>query len=150
MKNKNLVLATLFALFAWGMAVQSYATTRNSYMVPVNQTGETDSYALPCTPKYIAAATGAVAPLLALDEAGMVYWVSFQAVTAADYVVLRDSATANASSTAFATLTSLAVTDTKMIQFNPPMAVVNGLSINVSSQTMTATVCVREADGDLK
>ena len=151
MKKKNLVLAGLFALTAFGMAIQSFATTRNSYMVPVNQTGAPDTYALPCTPKHISAvANSAVVPLLALDEAGMVYWVSFQAVTAADYVVLRDSATANASSTELWRGTSLAVTDTKMIQFNPPMAVVNGLSINVSSQTMVATVCVREADGDLK
>lgn len=145
MKNK----AILLAVFIMSFTITGYTATRNRYQVPVNQAGATDTYALPCTPKHITGAAGAVVPLLALDEAGVVFWVSFEAVTAADYVVMRDSATANASSAEIFRGTSLAVTDTKTIQFDPPMSVTNGLSINVSSQTMNATVCVREADGDL-
>jgi len=149
MKNRNLVLATLFALIAVGMAVQSYATTRNWYNVPVNQNGVTDTYALPCTPKYVAGAAGAVTPLLAIDEAGMVYWVAITPITAGDYVTFRDSDTANTSSTAFLIVEAPTVTETTMFPFNPPMAVSNGLSVDISSQTSTFTVCVREADGDL-
>ena len=145
MKNKVLLLAVFIASFS----LTAYATTRNSYQVPVNQTGATDSYALPCTPKYIAAATGDVVPLLALDEAGVVYWVALTPATAGDYVVFRDSGTANSSSTAFLNVLAPTITATTLIQFNPPIAVVNGLSVNVSSQTANATVCVREADGDL-
>lgn len=144
--NKSLVIVALVVF----STIAGYAGTRSSYQVPVNQTGAADSFALPCTPKHVSAvANSAVVPLLALDEAGIVYWVTFQAVTAADYVVLRDSATANTSSTELWRGTSLAVTDTKQIQFDPPMYVSNGLSVNVSSQTMNMTVCVREADGDL-
>ena len=145
---KKIVL--LLAVFVSSFALTTYAATRNSYHVPVNQIGATDSYALPCTPKYIAAvADSDVVPLLALDEAGMVYWVALTPATAGDYVVFRDSGTANSSSTAFLNVSAPTVTATTLIQFNPPIAVVNGLSINVSSQTSNATVCVREADGDL-
>lgn len=155
MKNKKLILATLFALFAWGMAVQSYATTRNRYMVPVNQQGITDSYALPCTPSALigTAATAVtvygVGKSTPLAEAGMVYWVAVTPVTAGDYVVLRDSATANSTSTAFLTVMAPTITATTLVQFNPPIAVTNGLSINQSSGTTNVTVCVRSADGDL-
>ena len=150
MKNKNLVLAALFALTAFGMAIQSYATTRNRYMVPVNQAGVTDSYALPCKPSTtLAAANTAITPVASLDEAGMVYWVAITPLTADDYVVLRDSATANTTSTELMRVSGHVAATTVLINFNPPLAVTNGLSINVSSQTTTATVCVREADGDL-
>lgn len=145
--NKLLAVVALVVCFT----IAGYAGTRNNFMVPVNQTGAADSFALPCTPKYVpvVAANAAVAPLLALDEAGMVYWVSFQAVTAADYVVLRDTATANTTSTPILQAGVLAVTDNKILRFDPPMYVANGLSVNVSSGTMNATVCIREADGDL-
>jgi len=78
-----------------------------------------------------------------------VYWVALTPATAGDYVVFRDSGTANSSSTAFLNVLAPTITATTLIQFNPPIAVVNGLSVNVSSQTSNATVCVREADGDL-
>lgn len=142
--------ALAIAAFVFAFAVTGFATTRNRYQVPVDQNGQGDHYALPCTPKYIAAAENtAVTPLLALDEAGIVYWAAITPATAGDYVVFRDSATANTSSTAFAQLEAPTVTASSFIQFEPPMSVVNGLSVNVSSQTTSVTVCVREADGDL-
>jgi len=145
-KSKVLLLAVFLVSFT----VTSYATTRNRYEVPVNQAGVTDSYALPCTPKYIAAVhQSAVVPLLALDEAGMVYWIAITPATAGDYVVFRDSGTANSTSTAFLNTLAPTITATTLIQFDPPISVTNGLSVNVSSQTSNATVCVREADGDL-
>lgn len=145
MKNKGILLAALLVCFAFAAS----ATTRSRYQVPVNQTGATDTYALPCTPKYLAGAAGAVTPLLALDESGMVYWIAITPVTASDYVVFRDSGTANASSTAFMRVTAVTAAKTEIFKFDPPIAVVNGLSVDISSQTSTFTVCVREADGDL-
>ena len=157
MKNKNLILATLFALTAFGMAIQSYATTRLGYTVPVNQNNVTDSYALPCTPKSIpVTGTTAGGKLAVLDEAGMVYWIMYYPAVGGDYAIFRDSATANTTSTLFMTInTSSAAaantsTKSEMWQFNPPISVVNGLSVDLSSATDHATVCVREADGDLK
>jgi len=38
---------------------------------------------------------------------------------------------------------------TELFKFDPPIVVNNGLSVDISSQTSTFTVCVREADGDL-
>lgn len=144
--NKSLILALTLIVFA----SFGYAGTRNRWMVPVNQTGATDTYALPCSPVTINVAQNtAVTPVLALSEAGMVYWAAIVPATAGDYLVFRDSATANTSSTALATFEAPTITDTKFIQFDPPIAVANGLSINVSSQTTSAVVCVRYADGDL-
>ena len=151
MKNKVLLLAVFIASFS----LMSYAGTRNSYQVPVNQTGATDTYALPCTPSALigTAATAitvyGVGKSTPLAEAGMVYWVAITPVTAGDYVVLRDSATANATSTAFMRVMAPTITATTLVQFNPPIAVVNGLSIDQSSGTTNVTVCVRAADGDL-
>lgn len=147
MKNKNLVLATLIMFVSVGII---YATARNRYEVPVNQQGVTDSYALPCVPKSIpVTGTTSGGKLAALDEAGMVYWIMITPSVAGDYAVLRDSATANTSSTLFATILAPTITATTMVQFNPPIAVSNGLSVDLSSATDHATVCVREADGDL-
>ena len=145
MKNKSLVLVA-FLIFS---TIAGYAGTRNRYEVPVNQNGITDTYALPCTPKYVAGAAGAVVPLLALDEAGMVYWIAITPVTASDYVIFRDSATANTSSTPFLRVTAVTAASTELFKFDPPIVVNNGLSVDISSQTSTFTVCVREADGDL-
>jgi hypothetical protein len=145
MKSKVIVLVA----FVFGFATLGFAGTRNRYEMPTNQLGQADTYHLPCVPKTINAATGAIAPLLALDEAGIVFWAAVTPATAGDSLIFRDSDTANSSSTAFATFEAPTVTDTRIWVFDPPMAVVNGLSINVSSQTTSAVVCVREADGDL-
>jgi hypothetical protein len=151
MKNK---LAVLVALI-FCVSVTASAGTRNSYQVPVNQTGAADTYALPCTPSALigTAATAVtvygVGKSTPLAEAGMVYWIAITPETAGDYVVLRDSATANSTSTAFLTVEAPTITATTLIQFNPPIAVTNGLSINQSSGTTNVTVCVRAADGDL-
>jgi len=146
MKNKSLVLVA-FLIFG---TITGYAATRNVYQVPLNQKGDADSYALPCTVIAVAAAANtAVTAVQALDEAGMVYWLTISPATAGDYVVLRDSGTANTSSTAIGSFKASSTNATTVIQFNPPIAVSNGLSINVSSQTTSAVVCVREADGDL-
>jgi hypothetical protein len=151
MKNKVLVLVT-FLIFS---SVSAYAGTRNRYEVPVNQQGVPDTYALPCTPSTLigtansAVTVYGVGKSTPLAEAGMVYWVAITPVTAGDYVVLRDSATANSTSTAFLTVMAPTVTSTSLFQFDPPIAVTNGLSINQSSGTTNVTVCVRAADGDL-
>jgi hypothetical protein len=146
MKQKALLLAALVMCFSVG----SFAGDRHSFVVPVNQSGITDSYALPCVPKYVAVVeNSAVVPLLALDEGGIVYWAAITPATAGDYLVFRDSNTANSSSTAFLNVEAPTTTATSFIQFNPPIVVTNGLSVNVSSQTTQATVCVREADGNL-
>lgn|SRR3990167_751662 len=151
MKNKNLVLAVLFAISAFGMAIQSFAATRNRYMVPVNQNGITDSYALPCTVvRSTTSTTGTTYGTRALDEAGAVYWLNLEAAaTAGDYVVLRDSATANTSSTVGLRIANSATTASLFVRFNPPIAMINGLSVDVSTPAIGVTVCVREADGDL-
>lgn len=130
-------------------AVASNATLRPRWVVPTNQNGQTESTALPCEPKTINAADNtAVTPLLVLGEAGAVYWVNIdKAATAGDYVVLRDSATANTSSTAMAKFANASTTGSVFIKLDPPAQFNNGLSVNVSSQTTGVTVCVREADG---
>jgi len=144
---KKVLAIVAFLLFST-LAVD--ASLRYRWTMPTNQSGQTDMFALPCEPETIVAAAGAVVPLLALNEAGAVYWVSMdKAGTAGDYVVFRDSATANTSSTSFFTFSQDSTTAGKMVQFEPPMAFVNGLSVNVSSQTMGVTVCVRQADGGI-
>lgn len=145
---KKVLLIIGFLAFT---AMVSNATLRPRWVVPTNQNGQTESVALPCEPKTINAADNtAVTPLLALGEAGAVYWVNIdKAATAGDYVVLRDSATANTSSTALVKFANESTTASKMIPLNPPMQFSNGLSVNVSSQTTGVTVCVREADGGL-
>lgn len=145
--KKVLLIVAFLAL----TAVASNATLRPRWVVPVNQVGQADSVALPCEPKTINAADNtAVTPLLALGEAGAVYWVNIdKAATAGDYAVLRDSATANTTSTALVKFANDSTTASKMVVLNPPMQFSNGLSVNVSSQTTGVTVCVREADGGL-
>ena len=146
MKNK-VVLIVSFLLFS---SIAASAALKFRWVMPVNQIGVTDSYALPCEPETINSAAGAVVPLLALGEAGAVYWVSMdKAGTAGDYVVFRDSATANTTSTAFFTYSQASTTGGQKVEFDPPMAFDNGLSVNVSSQTMGVTVCVRQADGGI-
>jgi len=146
MKNKSLVLA-IFVLFLGSV---SFAATKNHYTVPVNQQNIPDSYALPCTPVSIpATGTTSGGNIAALDEAGMVYWIALTPSVAGDYAVFRDSDTANTSSTLFMTILAPTTTETMFVQFNPPIAVSNGLSVDLSSATDHATVCVRDADGDL-
>lgn len=147
MKNKALVLAA----FVLSFSVLGYAGTRNWFQVPVNQTGAADSYSLPCVKYNMGSGTAgqATTPVLALDEVGMVYWVAVTPTTDGDYVVFRDSGTANTTSAEFLRVKGDDITGTRYVQFDPPILVTNGLSVNVSSQTSHATVCVREADGDL-
>lgn len=151
MKKRVLLLGAMFLSFSLTVS----AGTRNFYQVPVNQTGVTDTYALPCTPHALIATEATAATVYGvgkstpLAEAGIVYWIAITPATAGDYVVFRDSATANSTSTAFLMVEAPTITATTLIQFNPPIAVVNGLSINQSSGTTNVTVCVRAADGDL-
>jgi len=151
MKNKVLLLGALILSFSLNIS----AGTRASYQVPVNQTGSADTYALPCTPHALVATAATASTVYGvglstpLAEAGMVYWIAITPATAGDYVVFRDSATANSTSTAFLTVEAPTITATTLTQFNPPIAVVNGLSIDQSSTTTNVTVCVRAADGDL-
>ncbi len=151
MKNKSLVLT---ALLVFSTTV-SFAGTRNRYEVPVNQTGVADSFALPCVPSALVATADTAVTVYGvgkstpLAEAGMVYWLAITPATAGDYVVMRDSATANSTSTQFLKVEAPTTTATTITYFDPPIAVTNGLSINVSSTTTEVTVCVRAADGDL-
>lgn len=145
----------LLAVFITSFSLTLSAATRNSYHVPVNQIGGADSYALPCTPSALIATAATAGTVYGvglstpLAEAGMIYWIAITPATAGDYVVFRDSATANSTSTAFLKVMAPTVTATTLTSFNPPIAVVNGLSIDQSSTTTNVTVCVRAADGDL-
>ncbi|MFA5795518.1 MAG: hypothetical protein WC980_10695 [Candidatus Brocadiia bacterium] len=133
------------------------AAMRYSWQTPVNQLGQADSYALPC--EIVAPLVNTVGGALAtygvgkstpLAQAGAVYWLNIEpAATAGDYVVFRDSATANSSSTAIAKFAQASTTGSVLISFNPPIAVANGLSINSSSGTLGVSVCIREADGGI-
>lgn len=145
---KKALIITAFLAFT---AMASDAALKMRWVQPVNQQGQTEQYALPCEPKVIVAAhLTAVTPLLALGEAGAVYWINVdKAATAGDYAVLRDSATANTSSTPLINVANASTTGSLFVQFNPPMQFSNGLSVNSSTQTVGVTVCVREADGGL-
>ena len=152
MKNKSLVLVA-FLIFS---TIAGYAGTRNRYEVPVNQLGQGDTYALPCVPhKLVATANTAVTVYgvgksTPLAEAGVLFWaIVDKAATAGDYIVFRDSATANATATPFLILSNTDTTESALFQFNPPIAVTNGLSIDASTASTGVTVCVRAADGDL-
>ena len=146
MKNKGILLAVILAF----SSIAVTAAVRYNWVVPVNQKGEADTYALPCTVVRTEAATGAVVPVSALAVGGAAYWISLdKAATAGDYAILRDSATANATSTASIKVANASTTGSSMVQFNPPMRVLNGISIDVSSQTTGATVCVRRNDGGI-
>lgn len=151
MKRKVLVLAGLLMC----MSISAFAGSRHSYVVPVNQAGVTDTYALPCTPSALVSTDNTALTVYGvgrstpLAEAGMIYWLAITPATAGDYVTFRDSNTANSSSTEFLRVEAPTITATTLWQFDPPMSVVNGLSINVSSSTTDVTVCVRQADGDL-
>ena len=70
---------------------------------------------------------------------GVVYgiWSSTAAVT--DYVVLRDSGTANTSSTA-AIRVSPSATLATQTTFDPPVQFVNGISINAPATTNWTTI----------
>lgn len=143
MKSKSMIILVALLFVSMGAT----AALRFRWMQPVNQNGVADSYALPCEPITVNTSTS---PVQALGEPGAVYWIEMdKAATAGDYIVLRDSATANTSSTALLTYANDSTTGGKMVQFNPPMAVSYGLSVNVSTTGTNATVCVRQADGGL-
>lgn len=144
---KKVILVLAFLVFS---AVASDAALKMRWVKPVNQQGQTDAQALPCEPKTIvAAANTAITPLLAVSEAGAVYWINIdKAATAGDYVVLRDSATANTSSTAIVKFANASTTGSVFVKLDPPMQFTNGLSVDVSSQTTGVTVCVRKLNGD--
>ena len=153
MKISKLFTLVAFLVFT---SLAGNAAMRYRWQTPVNQSGQPDSFALPCEPvKLLATAGGALATYgvgksTPLAEAGAVYWAIIdKASTAGDYITFRDSATANSTSASILVIANESATGSKLVQFNPPLALVNGLSIDTSTASTGVTVCVREADGGI-
>lgn len=153
MKTNKMFVLLGFLVFT---SLAASAAMRYRWQTPVNQMGGADSFALPCevvtlsTKTATALGVWGVTKSTALAEAGAVYWLNIDpAATAGDYIVLRDSATANYTSTPLIKLANSATTASTLIRFDPPIYVSNGLSIDASTAATGASVCVREADGGI-
>lgn len=136
---KKLILLFLSALAVSGVhaAVQAPRSTQGQTLSSIDWVG-----AIPCG---IDSSTGTNAVLCASGRA-MVYGVIISSVATTDYIVFRDSNTANTSSTAAGitwgsgtgSIASGAST-TQLIRFPVPMKFSNGISVNASSSPGSTT-----------
>lgn len=134
--NKIIVLALLLGV---GVGV---AHAEDGFRVPVSDNRIADP-GLQNAGVEVAVMLNSTTPALATDANGdtitdgMIYWIAFSTQSTL-YAVLRDTGTANATSTPLLPLISRGDVDTLPIwKFDPPVPFTNGLSINLAPAAST-------------